>query len=260
MARAIWKGVLRCGHISVPVKFYSAVEDRTIHLRLLDRQRHQPVEQKMVDPASGRVVPPRSIRRAYPTDDRQLVLLEPEELEKLEPPASREVRLTRFVKPDRISHQWYDRPYFLGPDGSDDAYYGLAAALRQEEREGVARWVMRGKEYVGALRAEGDYLMMITLRHRGEVIPASSLEAPPGPALSPRELAIARQLVEAMTEEDFDLAAYKDEYRERVLELVKAKAAGKVLHFPRAPRPPREAALMDLLQKSVARTRERKSA
>src|SRR5512138_1836803 len=111
MAGAIWKGVLRCGSISVPVKFYSAVQDRTIHLRLLDRKRHEPVEQKMIDPTSGRVVPSAEIGRAYPTEDRQLVLLDPEELEKLEPAPSREVRLTRFLKPDRIDPLWYDRPY-----------------------------------------------------------------------------------------------------------------------------------------------------
>ncbi len=259
MARAIWKGVLRLGRSSVPVKFYSAVRDRTIHLRLLDRKRKEPVEQKMVDPASGRVVPSGEVRRAYPTDDRQLVLLEPAELEKLEPAPSREVRLTRFLAPDAISHLWYDRPYFLGPDDSADQYFALAEALRLEEKVGVARWVMRKQEYVGALRVEQGYLMMITLRHRGEVIPASSIPAPPGQALEARELAIARQLVSAMEAADLDLAAFHDEYRERVLELVHARAKGKVIHVPRAPRPTRERSLMDLREKSLSST-ERKSA
>ncbi len=259
MARAIWKGVLRCGHVSVPVKFYAAVRDRTIHLRLLDRKRHEPVEQKLVDPASGRVVPSSEIRRGYPTDDRQLVLLEREELEKLEPASSREVRLTRFLKPDRIDHLWYDRPYFLGPDDNDEQYFALAEALRLEDKVGVARWVMRKQEYQGALRLEQGYLMMITLRHRGEVIPATSIPAPPGRALEPREVTIAKQLVAAMEVDDFDLAAFHDEYRERVLELVHAKAGGKVIHFPRASRRPRERSLMDLLEKSLSKT-ERKSA
>jgi DNA end-binding protein Ku len=259
MARAIWKGVLRCGSISVPVKFFTAVHDRAIHLRLLDRKRHEPVEQKMVDPASGRVVPNGEIGRAYPTGDRQLVLLDAEELEKLEPPPSREVRLTRFLKPERISHQWYERPYYLGPDDSRDQYFALAEALRLEKKVGVARWVMRKQEYVGALRLEQGYLMMITLRHRGEVIPAKGLAAPPGRALEPRELAMARQLIGAMEVEDLDLKAFHDEYRERVLELVKAKAARKVIHFPRAPRRPRERSLAALLEKSLS-SKERKSA
>ena len=259
MARAIWKGVLRCGRISVPVKFYAAVRDRAIHLHLLDRKRHEPVQQKMVDPSSGRVVPNAEIGRAYPTEERQLVLLEAEELEKLEPPSSREIKLTRFVKPDRITHQWYDRPYYLGPDDSDEQYFALAEGLRLEDKVGVARWAMRKQEYVGALRLEQGYLMMITLRHRGEVIPATSLAAPPGRALESREITIAKQLIAAMAEDDVDLAAFHDEYRERVLELVHAKAAGKVIRFPRAPRRPRERSLTDLLEKSLSAT-ERKSA
>ncbi len=259
MARAIWKGVLRCGRTSIPVKFYSAVRDRTIHLRLLDPKRHQPVEQKLVDPASGRVVPNAELQRAYPTEDRELVLLEPEELEKLEPPASRQIRLTRFVKPDRIDPLWYERPYVLGPDDSADQYFALAEALRLEDKVGVARWVMRKQEYVGALRLEQGYLTMITLRHRGEVIPATSLAAPPGRALEPRELTIAKQLVAAMAADDFDPAAFHDEYRERVLELVHAKAGGKVIHFPRGRRRSRERSLTELLEKSLSST-ERKSA
>jgi len=259
MARAIWKGVLRLGRISVPVKFYSAVRDRTIHLRLLDRKRHEPVGQKMVDPGTGRVVPGEEIGRAYPLGDRQLVLLDPEELEKLEPAPSREVRFTRFLKPAQIRQQWYERPYYLGPDDSEEPYFALAAALRLEEKVGVARWVMRGQEYVGALRLEQGYLMMITLRHRGELIPATSLEAPPGRALEPRELEIARQLIAAMEVPDLDLTAFHDEYRERVLELVHARERGKVIHFPRAPRRARERSLVEMLEKSLSST-ERKSA
>ncbi len=101
--------------------------------------------------------------------------------------------------------------------------------------------------------------MMDTLRYRDEVIPATSLPAPPGQAPEPRELAIAKQRVAAMAVEDFDVAAFRDEYRERVLELVHAKAAGKVIRFPRAPRRTGERPLMELLEKSLSAT-ERKNA
>lgn len=117
--------------------------------------------------------------------------------------------------------------------------------------EGVARWNMRGKDYVGALRVEGDYLMLITLRHVGEVVPASALPAPAGRAMDAREIAMARQLVTAM-EDEFHIAAFHDEYRERVLELVQAKASGKVLKFPKAAPRKTETSLADLLEKSLA--------
>lgn len=259
-ARAIWKARIRFGSVDVPVKLYSAVQDRAVHFRLLDAKRKEPVRQKMVDPDTGDVVESDAIRRAFPTDDGDLVILEEDELEELEPEASREIEITRFVPVEQITHAWYDRPYYLGPDGEDTAYFALAEALRARGDEGVARWVMRNKEYVGALRAEGDYLMLITLRHAGEVVPASALEAPGGRDLNPREIKMAKQLVAAM-EDELDFAAYRDEYRDRVLELVEAKAAGKVVKFPKAPRKAAEKSLEDVLAKSLkAADKERKSA
>jgi DNA end-binding protein Ku len=252
-ARSIWKAHIRFGAVDVPVKLYSAVQDRTVHFRLLDVKRHEPVRQHMVNPDTGKVVESGDIRRAYQTDEGDLVILDAEELEELNPKPSRDIEITRFVPPEQITHQWYDRPYYLGPDEDDEAYFALAAALRKREVEGVARWTMRNKEYVGALLAEGDYLMLITLRRAGEVVPASALPAPTGRALDDREVAMARQLIAAM-EEPFDIAAYHDEYRERVVELMEARAAGKVVKFPRAQVRKTDVDLADVLEASLAAT------
>lgn len=257
-ARAIWKARIRFGSVDVPVKLYSAVQDRSVHFRLLDAKRKEPVKQRMVEPESGKVVDPADIRRAVETEDGELVIIEEEELAELEPEPSREIEITRFVPPEEITHQWYDRPYYLGPDESDPAYFALVRALQRQGREGVARWVMRKKEYVGALRAEGDYLMLITLRHAGEVIPARALAPPGGRDLDKRELQMAKQLVAAM-EDDLDIAAYSDEYRERVLALVEAKAAGKVVKFPKAPAKETEKSLADVLERSLAATGKRRA-
>jgi DNA end-binding protein Ku len=240
---------------------YSAVQDRVVHFRLLDAKRHEPVKQHMVDPDTGKVVESGDIRRAFQTDEGDLVILDEEELAKAIPPESREIEIRRFVPAGKITHQWYDRPYYLGPDDDDRGYFALAAALRKREVEGVAHWVMRNKDYVGALRAEGDYLMLITLRRAGEVVPASALPAPTGRALDDREVGMARQLVAAM-EDPFDIAAYHDEYRERVVELMQAKAAGKVVNFPRAQIKKTDVDLADVLQASLAATggKERKRA
>lgn len=250
-ARAIWKAHICFGGVDVPVKLYSAVQDRAVHFRLLDAKRHEPVKQHMVDPDTGDVVESADIRRAYQTDEGQLVILDDEDLAKAIPEASREIQITHFVPPEKISHQWYDRPYFLGPDGEDERYFALAQALEKRGVEGVARWVMRNKEYAGALRSEGGYLMLITLRHAGEVVPASALPAPSGRALDEREVGMAKQLIGAM-EDEFDIAAYHDEYRERVQEFVEARAAGKVVKFPTAPRRTEETSLADVLQASLA--------
>lgn len=261
-ARAIWKAHVCFGAVDVPVKLYSAVQDRAVHFRLLDAKRHEPVKQHMVDPDTGKVVEREEIRRAFETDEGALVILDEEELEELKPTPSREIQVTRFVPPEQITHQWYDRPYYLGPDQEDEPYFALAAALRKRGVEGVAHWTMRNKDYVGALRAEGDYLMLITLRHAGEVVPASALEPPGGRDLDEREVGMAKQLIGAM-EDDLDIAAFHDEYRERVLELVEAKAAGKVIKFPKAPAKKTEKSLADVLERSLKATqkgKERRSA
>lgn len=252
-ARAIWKARICFGAVDVPVKLYSAVQDRTVHFRLLDARRREPVKQHMVDPDTGDVVASADIRRAFQTDEGDLVILGEEDLAQAVPEPSREIQVSRFVPPEEITHQWYDRPYFLGPDEQDEAYFALAAALAKRGVEGVAHWTMRNKEYVGALRAEGDYLMLITLRHAGEVVPASALPAPTGRALDDREVAMAKQLVAAM-EDPFDITRYHDEYRERVLEFVEAKAAGKVVKFPAAPRRDTEVDLADVLAQSLVAT------
>lgn len=259
-ARAIWKAHIRFGSVDVPVKLYSAVQDRAVHFRLLDAKRHEPVKQHMVDPDTGKVVDAADIRRAYPTDDGDLVILDEEELAEALPKPSRDIEIARFVPAEKITHQWYDRPYYLGPDEQDESYFALARALRERGVEGVAHWTMRNKEYVGALREEGGYLMLITLRHAGEVVPASALPAPSGRPLDAREVAMAKQLVAAM-EDPFDITAYHDEYRERVQELMEAKAAGKVVKFPRAAIRKTDVELADVLEASLAASgKERKRA
>src|SRR5258705_2409085 len=213
----------------------------------------------MIDPKTGDVVPNDAVHSAYATKAGQLVLLDEDELEATEPEDSRDIEILRFVDAKAIPSEWYDRPYWLGPDGqSSRLYFGLAKALADQKKEGIARWVMRKKEYVGALKAEGDYLALITLRRTGEVVPAASLSAPRGRDLNQKEVAMARQLVHAMQGE-FDIASYHDTYRERVQELADAKAAGKVVKFPRAPRRESQKSLASVLQKSLAAARAGKA-
>jgi DNA end-binding protein Ku len=258
-ARAIWKGVIRFDDVEVPVKLYSAVQDQAVRFRLLHGKDMQPVKQQMVNPETGKVVEYADVRRAYQTDDGDLVMLDDEELAELEPKESRDIEITSFVAAEAITHQWYDRPYFLGPDGDAEGYFALAEALRKKGSEGIARWVMRKKEYVGALRAEGEHLVLMTLRHAGEVVPASALDAPGGRALDKREVNMATQLVAAL-EDDLDMAEYRDEYRDRVLELVEAKAEGKVLKFPTvAKKDTDEASLEKMLAESLKATKKRRA-
>jgi DNA end-binding protein Ku len=224
-ARAMWKAVLGFGDTRLPVKLYSAVEDRNIRFRLLHADDLVPLEQRMINPETEAVVAFAETRRGIEVEADRIVVLSDEEREALEPEASRDIEVTRFVDPSLINHQWYVRPYYLGPDGSDASYYAFARALESRRVEGVARWVMRKKRYLGALRARDGHLFLVTLRHVGEVISATELEAPAGRELAERELDMAEKFVKAL-EEEFEPERYRDEYRERVAKLIELKAQG----------------------------------
>jgi len=259
-ARAIWKGVIKIGTASVPVKLYSAVQDRSIHFRLLHETDHEPVKQKLVSAETAEPIEYADVRKAFPVSRDKLVLLEKEELEKLEPEDSRDIEITRFVNPDDIDHRLYERPYYLGPDGNTKAYFAAAAALEKKKKEGIARWVMRDKEYVGALLPENGYLMLITLRHADEIIAADALKPPGGRELADRELQMAEQLIDALHGK-FDPARFQDEYRARVLDLVEMKAKGKKPKVvPFRAKKVKDDQLANALQASLAKTKTKRTA
>lgn len=252
MARAIWKAVVSIGSAQVPVKLYSAVQDQKVHFRLLHDQSHTPVSQKLVHPDTGKEVPREEIRQGVEVDRGVFVILDEEDLVSVEPEESRTIEVERFVEPRTINDQWYDRPYYLGPDGDEEGYWSLVEAMEKDGREGVARWVMRKRRHIGSLRAERGRLMLITLRRAGEVIRSEDLPAPKGRDLDRRELTMARQLVSAL-ESAFDPTKYTDEFRERVKDLVKRKARGEKVKTPaRVEERPRERSLRDALEASLA--------
>lgn len=250
-ARAMWKGVLRLDREAVPVKLYAAVRDRNIHFQLLHDQDMVKVKQRMVHSETGKAVPTEEIQKGFQLDRDQFVLLNEEELESLEPEPSRDITVTRIVSDGTIHHQWYDRPYFLGPDEhAEDDYFACVQALKDMEAEGIAQWVMRKKQYVGALRVEGDYLMLLTLRHAGEVISASDLEFSHSGKLDSREQKMAEQLVSAYAG-DFDPSEYRDEYHKRVTQLIELKKRGGKIDFPEYQEPVEPDSLSEMLQASL---------
>jgi DNA end-binding protein Ku len=228
-ARAIWTGIIRLNDLQVPVKLYSAAVERTVHFRLLHRKDQVPVRQQLVNPETNDVVPFAEALRAYTTDSGELVLLDKEELQAQAPPASRDIEMLYFLDAKKIDHRWYDRPYYLGPNGDSEAWQALAVALEGNEKTGpvagLARWTMRGKSYIGALRLYDGYPMLMTLRNAEEVVPVEALEPPSGKELDEKELAMARQLI-GMLEAPFEPEQYRDEYRDRVLALIETKQAG----------------------------------
>lgn len=257
--RALWEGIIRLGKEEIPVKFYAALEDRDIHFRLLHRSDREPVKQKMVDSETGKEVDPGAVRKGAEIRHGVYVLLEEEELAKLDPESSRIVSVERLADRSEVGHPRYDRPYFLGPDRDEGAYWSLAGALEKDGSEAIVRWVMRGKEYVGSLLVQDGYLLIITLRFADQVIEAREMELPEYRDLNPEEIRMAEQLV-SMLESPFDPARYRNEFREKVLDLIETKArGGKVKRIAFKARPEPES-LSGALKNSIAEMRRRKHA
>jgi DNA end-binding protein Ku len=235
---------------------YSAVQDRTVHFNILDSKTETRVKQRMVNPASGKEVPKDQIQKGYEIERGRFVLLDDADLQAIEPEPSRDIEVVEFVPAGHITHQWYERPYYLGPDGDNNAYFALAEALEHRRREGFARWVMRKQRYIGALRAMDGYLMLITLRHSDEVLSVRDLPQPSGRALDQREIKMAQQLITVL-EGEFRPQDFRDEYRGRVLHYIEQKAKGlKPKLVSIAEKRPAEQSLTDVLAASLKAARQ----
>ena len=259
MARAMWKGRIQLGDQEVPVKMYSAIEPRRVQFRLMHREKLAPVAQKIVRKIDGEDVPKEERFKAYPLSGGGSVILTSEDLAELEPPPSRSIELCRFVPRSLLSDQWYDRPYFLGPDDDASSYFALARALGRREVEGIARWVMRKKRYVGSLQAIGGYLMMVTLRRADQVVAVRNVQVSATRQPDEKELAMAEQLV-GMLEGDFDHSEWRDEYRERVRSLVESKSRGETFVVEAPEKPRAEGGLAEALEQSLSAAKEKKVA
>ena len=261
-AATIWKGVIEFGDVKVPVRFYSAIQDQSVRFNLLHAPDRVPVKQVMVNPDTGDRVSSERIQHGFQVSDDTYVVVSDDEREKLQPEESRTIRIECFVPNQQISEEFYDRAYYLGPDGNAGEYAALVDALAGNTLEGVARWVMRKRSYLGSLQVGQGHLMMISLRYADEVIPAASLPQPAGRELDRKELALAEQLIAAL-ETDFDPSRYRDEHRERLMKFIRAKASGRKpkLRLVRPPKATRQDDLAAVLSASMkALRKERLSA
>jgi DNA end-binding protein Ku len=251
----MWNGTLKLGKTGFAVKLYAAVEDVAVHFHLLHDRDHERLKQHMLNPASGEIRDPSQIHKAFEIKAGTFVLLEDAELAKLEPKASRDIQIERFIPETALEPVWYERPYYLGPAGKSQEYFALADVLAREKLVGLAYWVMRKRPYHGALRAHGDYLTLSSLHSAEEVVQAPKL-APLAKAGDAREVAMAEQLVQALAGE-FDPTQFKDEHRERVRELIAAKAKGKTLKLPPRERKRPQRDLGSALEQSLKQVQKR---
>jgi DNA end-binding protein Ku len=263
MPRSIWRGAISFGLVNVPVKLYSAVSKKTVRFNQLHDADHARIQQKRVCTKDGEEVPYESIVKGFEIAPDRYVVITPDELEALDPAKTRSIDIEDFVDLDQIDPLYYEHPYYLVPDtGATKAYKLLLEALRETNKVAIARVVLRSKEYLVAIRPAGDVLTMETMLFADELIPADGLDELPDADVkaTAREIGMARQLIEAQAS-DFDPSRYRDEYRERVLELIERKAAGEeVAVQPMAEERQEVPDLMAALEQSLAAARERQPA
>lgn len=258
--RALWKGVVSFGVVSVPVKLYSAVHEERVSFNLLHDQDQQRLFQRMFCPADQQPVEREQIVKGALVEEGEYVLVEQAEIDALSPESSREIDVLGFTPASDIDPRYFERAYYLGPDGDEANFALLLQALRQSGQAGLCRWVMRKRPYIGAMGAWGDGLSLVTLRWADEIIPPGiKLRAA---KIDPRELKTAQYLVETLAADEFKPQQYHDEYEARVRDLIQRKAKGEKIELgrPRTKPATRETQLLDVLERSVKQAKEKRHA
>jgi DNA end-binding protein Ku len=263
MPRSIWTGAISFGLVTVPVKLYSAVNRKTVRFNQLNAKTGSRIAQKRVDASTGEEVAYEDLVKGYEIASDRYVVIEPAELESVQPAKTKTIDIEDFVDLAEIDPIFYDHPYYLAPAaGGAKPYRLLLEAMRETGRVAIAKVVIRQKESLVAIRAlpDHDVLEMATMLFADEIVDPERLDDIPAAddvKTNDRELAIAKQLVESLAGE-FEPDKYHDTYREAVLEMIEKKAAGEEI----AIQPETEEAapvpdLMSALKASLDAVRER---
>ncbi len=261
MPRATWSGAISFGLVNIPIKLYTATSRQTVRFNQIDTRSGSRVRQKRVSDADGSEVPPEDIAKGYELASGRYVIVSEDELAALDPEASRTIDLLEFVDQASIDPIFYDSAYYLAPDQATVKPYALLLrAMTEADKVGIARFVMRGKEYLCAIRPQGDRLVLNTMLYADEIRGADEIPELDGVddiELNPKELTMAGQLIDSLDAE-FDPSTFHDTYREKVLELIERKAAGdeSVVEAPAPVEADKVIDLMAALEASVAEAKK----
>jgi DNA end-binding protein Ku len=260
MPRSIWSGAISFGLVNVPIKLYSAVSRKTVRFNQLNSDTGNRIKMMRTDPETGEEVPFDRIVKGFELTKDRYVVITPDELDALDPERTRTIQIEDFVDQVDIDPVYYDHPYYLVPDkGAAKAYGLLLNAMEASAKVAIARVVIRSKEQLVAIRPAGELLMMETMIFHDEVVPHDDLEELPDSKdlkVSDREIKMAQQLIDSLSSE-FDPSQYRDEYRDKVLELIERKASGEeIVVQPEPDKPAQVPDLMAALEASLAAVKD----
>jgi DNA end-binding protein Ku len=256
--RPIWSGSINFGLVTIPVRLYTAVREKDLHFRSLHDQDHMPLKMKMVCSADGKEVHREHIVKGFEVEKDHFVVVHQDELEAVAPKATKSIEILDFVDLDEIDPVYFDKPYYVAPKPEGAKPYKLLMqAMSKTKKVGIAKVVMHNKEHLAALRPLDDVLCLDTMHFSDEVVDSDDVSTPDVKAkVDEREMQIAQRLIDSLST-DFKPERYKDEYRDRVMEMIEQKAKGQEVVFrpEEEGKPSRSRDLIAALEASLAKAK-----
>jgi DNA end-binding protein Ku len=259
MPSSIWTGAISFGLVQVPVKLVGATKSKDVSFNQLEEGTGARIRYRKVSDKTGDEVTPDKIVRGFEVSKGRYVVVEPGEIESLQPKGSHEIEIEEFVDLDEIDPIYFEQPYYLAPDKRGEKPYALLVdAMTSLNKVAIGRIVMRSKERLVAIRPLNGALCVETMRYADEVLPAEGL-APEDVDLTDKERDMARQLVESLAAEAFEPEKYHDEYREQLLDLIARKESGEeIVAQPQTEPPAKVLDLVAALEASIEKSKTAK--
>jgi DNA end-binding protein Ku len=248
MARALWKGAISFGLVSIPIELHTAVRDHRPRFRMLHAKDNSPVRFERVCVRDGRPVAWADLVKGYEYSKGHFVVLTKEDFQAAAVEKTRTVDIVDFVKAEAIDDRYFETPYYVVPgQGGDRAYALLREAIRESGRVGIAKFILRDAQHLAALEVIGDALVLSVMRFADELVDVGQFAFPKLKDVRKPELALATSLVESLAA-NWDPDKYTDQYRENLLRIIKARMKGKEARLE-APEEPRQAEVIDLMDR-----------
>jgi len=227
--KAIWTGSIGFGLVNIPIKMYSAVEESTLDLDMLDKNGHANIKFKRVNEHTGKEVPWANIVKGYMLNDRY-VILDDKDFEKASPEKTDHIEIIQFVDEKEIDSTYFEAPYYLEPQKTGSrAYVLLRDALEKTAKAGVGTFVMRNREHVCIIKTIDDVLVLNRIRFAEEIRKTTDLKIPATKS-KPAEIKMATSLIDQLTK-PFDPSKFKDDYSDKLMKVIRAKAKGKTVAY-----------------------------
>ena len=260
--RAIWKGNISFALVSIPISLFSATRRNELSFHYLHKKDMSPVSYKRFCDGENVEVPWEEITRGYEFEKERYIEITDEDLDHADVELTKTIQIQEFVHESEIDPVYFDKPYYLEPQkGGERAYALMRDALAEAKKVGIAKVVLKSREHLAAVKSVGNMMTLQTMRFAHEIVDAGSLNLPKAADISKKEMDLANMLIDSMSDK-FEPSKYKDDYYDKVLEIIQMKVAGVAPQAPAAkgPAPGKVVDLMEILKQSLTETKKGKGA